>query len=394
WGYGERHAALSTGIRDPLFAKAIVIDTGADKLAIVGLDLGRSPTEAMLTRIRVAIKEKSNVSFILISGSHTHHGPVIELLDEPGKGKGRFDDAVAYATELEAKIIVAINDAAASVQPAKIGWGSKPVAMNRNRHSKLEPKPVDQELAVIRLDDLSGQPIALIVNYAAHPTMIPANDLRFSADWPGQMMNSVEKELATHCMFMQGASGDLSTMSDDHSRGVEAFGKAIAEHAVDVSKSIATQAPNKPSLFAKEESFEYPTRLSFSNPLTALMFSTAFFPELASASMNKELRKNVINPHLTTVLVNQELALVGASGEFFCQHGMRLKQRSKSVKTLFLGYCNGHDMYFPTIEGAAEGGYGADSTVSWVQIGAGEEMMDHALIAIYSLLGKFKSDSK
>lgn len=84
-----------------------------------------------------------------------------------------------------------INAAAADVQDAKIGWGTKPVAMNRNRHTKIEPKPVDTELGVMRLDDLSGKPIAIVVNYAAHPTMLEAADLRFSAEWPGAMMNAV-----------------------------------------------------------------------------------------------------------------------------------------------------------------------------------------------------------
>ena len=109
WGYGARHAALSIGIRDPLYAKAVVIDVGTEKLAIVGLDLGRSPTDAMMVRIREAIKAVSGVGLIMISGSHTHHGPVIELLDEPGKGQGTFDDAVAYSKELEGKIVRAIN---------------------------------------------------------------------------------------------------------------------------------------------------------------------------------------------------------------------------------------------------------------------------------------------
>ena len=46
-------------------------------------------------------------------------------------------------------------------------------------------------------------------------------------------------------------------------------------------------------------------------------------------------------------------------------------------------------MYFPTIEAAAEGGYGADSAVSWVSLGAGEEIMDRALINLYTMLGNF-----
>ncbi len=392
WGYGARHAALSTGVRDPLYAKAVVIDVGTDKLAIVGLDLGRSPREDMMVRIREAITATSGVGFTLISGSHTHHGPVIELLDEPGKGQGVFDDAVAYSKELEVKIIQAINAAAADVRPARIGWGAKSVAMNRNRHSRIEPKPVDTELGVIRLDDTDGKLIAVIVNYAAHPTMLDGADLRFSAEWPGAMMNAVEEQLQTNCIFMQGASGDMSVKTTDETRGIEAFGKAMAAHVQDIAGSIDAEIPAEPALQGMEETFEFTTRMPFASPLTQVLFSTAFFPELAAASMSEDLRENTIHPHLTTILINQELALVGGSGEFFCQHGLRLKERSRAAETFFFGYCNGHHMYFPTIEGAAEGGYGADATVSWVSLGAGEEMMDHALIQVYTMLGKFRSE--
>ena len=48
WGYGARHDALSTGTLDPLYAAAVVIQAGTNKLAIVGLDLGRSPAEKSL----------------------------------------------------------------------------------------------------------------------------------------------------------------------------------------------------------------------------------------------------------------------------------------------------------------------------------------------------------
>jgi hypothetical protein len=61
------------------------------------------------------------------------------------------------------------------------------------------------------------------------------------------------------------------------------------------------------------------------------------------------------------------------------------------VKQLFFfGYCNGYHQYFPTIEAVAEGGYGADNTVSPVAIGAGEQIMDAALMRIYQMLGKIK----
>ncbi len=39
YGYGARGANVSTGVHDPLYAKAIVFDDGTTKLAIASLDL-------------------------------------------------------------------------------------------------------------------------------------------------------------------------------------------------------------------------------------------------------------------------------------------------------------------------------------------------------------------
>ncbi len=388
WGYGARHDAMSQGVRDPLFAKAVVIDVGEEKLALVGLDLGRSPRPAIMTRIRDAVKEGSGVTFVMVSGSHTHHGPVIELQDEEGKGKGKFDDAVAYRAELERNLIAVINEAAGNVEDAQIGWGSAEVLMNRNRQTKIEPKATDPELSVIRFDDLEGKPIALMVNYAAHPTMLPGADLRFSAEWPGQMMYAVEEGLDTNVGFLQGAAGDMSCKPTEETKGIELFGKAIGEEVLKIARDIETRVPETPSIQGMDEDFEFDTRLPVDNANVETLLAMAFFPEFAKAAFD-EMAGDKIRPHLTTILVNKELALVGGSGEFFCNHANRLKERSRDVKTIFIGYCNGHHMYFPTIEAASEGGYGADPTVSWVPVGAGEQIMDKALINIYTMLGKY-----
>ncbi len=388
WGYGDRHALLSTGVRDPLHAKAVVIDVGADKLAIVGLDLGRSPMTEMMARIRATVKEKAGVNYVLMSGSHTHHGPVLELSDEDGKGKGVFDDGVAYIESLEGLLVDAIVEAAGNVQDARMGWGQADVNMNRNRHTKVEPKPTDPELTVFRFDDAGGKPIALVVNYSAHPTMLPGEDLRFSAEYPGQMMAAVEKEFDANCVFMQGAAGDMSPNRTPETDTIETFGKALAGHVMEIAKGIETAVPEKPSIQGKDDLFEGTPRIDFKLPFIQNLFKQAFFPELATRSLD-EFGDGKIRPQLTTVLLNGNLALIGGSGEFFCNHSNRLKERIR-IKTVFFGYCNGHHMYFPTVEGAAEGGYGADATVSWVPLGMGERMMDQAIVHIYTMLGNYK----
>lgn len=434
WGYGARHALLSRGCRDPLWAKCVLIAAGDRKAALVGLDLGRSPGDPHFSRIRAAVKREAGVDFVLISGSHTHHGPVLELRDLPGQGGERYPDAVAYVDELERKLTQVICLAADSLQDARIGWSSRHVDMNRNRHAKIEPKPCDSELAVVRLDDASGKPLAVIVNFAAHPTMLSADDLRWSAEYPGVMMETVQEQLGVPCLFLQGAAGDLSIKSrpEDHlsdddpsldaqrldqtelaviqetlqlsdeeaakrlreriaaDHRMQSVGRRLGAEVVQIARECATHVPAAPGMEGNDERFAFASRVELTNPAVRLMFAVAFFPELAEAVAAEHL-DNLIRPRLTTLLLNGELALIGGSGEFFTAHGLHLKQRLHSAKVLFVGYCNGHDMYFPTIEAAAQGGYGADPQVAWAELGAGEQMMNRALINIFTWQGNIKT---
>src|SRR6266850_2525027 len=124
WGYGARHDVLSAGTLDPLYASALVIQADTNKLAIVGLDLGRSPSERSLQNIRQRIKADSAIEYSFIAGSHTHHGPVLELADEEGKGKGKFDAAIRYYQQMEEGIVAAIAEANFKLSPAKMATGS------------------------------------------------------------------------------------------------------------------------------------------------------------------------------------------------------------------------------------------------------------------------------
>ncbi len=391
WGYGARRDLLSQGTLDPLMAKAIVIEAGSDRVALVGLDMGRAPTTAMMDEIRATIREKAQIEHVLIVGSHTHHGPVLELTDREGFGKGRFDAAIGYLKTLPEMISTTIIDAASKLQPARIGVTSAEVPYNRNRHSKRQPAARDPQLSVIRFDDLEGKPITVLVNFAAHPVMTKGEILKFSADYPGFMMNYVEKELNAPCVFIQGASGDMSVNAINVT-GPQGFGEQLGAECVKLAKATETIAPARPSIKGRVDRFHFTTRIDLNNPAVMALYGAAFFPELIRNFA--EDYKDGMHPELNTVLINREVAIVGGSGEFFSNHAVRLRDRSYVKHTLFFGYCNGYMNYFPTIEAISEGGYGADAPVSPAQVGAGEEMMNKALINIYSMLGKITVDEK
>jgi hypothetical protein len=379
WGYGARREAPSVGVLDPLYARALVLTAGAQRIALVGLDLGRAPTRQSTAAIRARVKEQAGIEHLFLVGSHTHHGPVIELDNWP-KGE------IPYVRTLEDKLAGVIIEAAKNARPARLGVASKEVGLNRNRHSKRPDKQVDPELLVLKVEDAGGKPIAHAVNFAAHPTMHPAQVLKFSADYPGAMAKLVETETGAPCLFLQGAGGDLSANPPPGVKGPDQFGQILGNEVLALSKTIRCQPFAKPRLQARETDFQFGMRIDLKNPLVRGALVLAFFEDLVAA-YEREYRDGV-RPHLTTALLDDRIAFVGVSGEFFCGHALSLKRRARLEHVFFLGYCNDYHQYFPTIEGAAEGGYGADPGVSAAEVGAGERIIDRALLDLYSMRSK------
>src|SRR5207245_2602304 len=144
--YAARKDAPSTGVRDPLHARAVVLAVGARKMALVSLDLGRAPVRENMVRIRTQVQDAAGIDTLFLVASHTHHGPVLELDDWPNKDK-------PYVRTLEAKLVQVIVEADKKVQPARLGVSSHDVPFNRNRHSKRADRPLDTQMLIARLDD-------------------------------------------------------------------------------------------------------------------------------------------------------------------------------------------------------------------------------------------------
>jgi hypothetical protein len=378
WGYAARKDAPSVGVLGRLQARALVLAAGGDRIALVSLDLGRAPPRASTAAIRARVKEATGIEHIFLVASHTHHGPVLELDKWP-------TEKTSYVRQLERKLADLIIEANKALKPARLGVASKEVALNRNRHSKRADAPVDRELLVLRVEDAAGRLIAHAVNFAAHPTMLPAATHQFSPDYPGPLCALVEKETGAPCLFLQGAAGDLSTKPPAGGAGPEKFGQSLGREVLTLARALRCEPAEKAVLKVREDDFAFRSRLDINNPVVATLLSRAFFPELI-AFYQREYREGV-RPHLTTALLDGRIGFVGVSGEFFCGHSLALKRRARLPHLFFLGYCNDYQQYFPTIEAASEGGYGTQPTVSPAELGAGERVMDRALLRLYQMRG-------
>ena len=58
--------------------------------------------------------------------------------------------------------------------------------MNRNRRKDPD---IDKELIITRIDLTNGKPLAVLVNWTAHPTFIDGTDMMVSAEWPGYLQS-------------------------------------------------------------------------------------------------------------------------------------------------------------------------------------------------------------
>src|SRR5712692_6107200 len=125
-GYGARQAKPSSGIHDPTEARALILDNGVEKIALVSVDhLGFD--HGMVERIRTRASEATHIlpDHIFVMSSHTHSGgggfmEMLPLLANVLAGK--FDAKIrAIYEERTAQAIIEANK---SMKPARIAFGA------------------------------------------------------------------------------------------------------------------------------------------------------------------------------------------------------------------------------------------------------------------------------
>jgi hypothetical protein len=398
WGYEDRRQP-ATGTLDPLYARVLVLESAPHRLALVTLDLGRSFGPGSLARLREAAKRTSGIDCLLVAASHTHSAPVVR--DEYREAPPAWEQAA-----LE-KIEHAIVEAAGGLQPARIGVGNGTAYIGHNRlrvnadgsvswfernPTQVPTAPVDPTVTVLRIDRADGTPIAVLTNYACHPVVFGADNLQYSADYPGVMNRVVEKELGEHAQsfFLQGAPGDINPYHAVTPLEQDAIGKRdwtgehLGQEAARVAKEIHTRPADASSIDFRESTLTVHLRWDIDKFRAALLkFLGPDGMEIYGARIVPEIQLPV-----TTVLIDKEIALATMPGEPFVDFQMNWRDRCPVPHALLLGYTNGYNGYFPTIPAASRGGYGAASASTWVEPGTGERIVDRAVASVYEMLGR------
>jgi len=415
---GYFYERLSTGVADPLRAKALVLRQGGERIALVFCDLIGVPATVSGPARRLA-SEKTGIpaANILVAATHTHTGPLYDGVlrqrfhDEAVSRHGRDpQEAVDYPAELISKIVQAVVQADAAARPARLAAGAAEqpgLAFNRRFHMKdgsvrfnpgpLNPDivrpagPVDTEVSIVLVRGADGgPPAAALVNFALH--LDTTGGTLYSADYPYHMEQALRESLGRDLvlLFATGTCGDINhiDVTKKQRPKPDAIGRTLAETAAAAAPGLKPVAP--PALAARSRTVRVPLQRCTPEQLVKacsdiFKVGTRQLPFLEEVEACKilALDAETIPLEVQVFRLGRDVAVVGLPGEVFVELGLAIKQASPFAVTLVVELSSENPAYVPTRKAFAEGSY--ETVNSIIAPGGGEKLVEAAVRLLKSL---------
>lgn len=370
-GYGARLNMPPRGVHDPIYARVLALEVGSQQVVIVALDHLLVPSS--LTR-NVLEATGLKPEQLLMGASHTHCAPDAMGLNErmrfPLPGVGTFlPEFLQFTTE---RVAQAVQAARRNLQTAALRLNAVELPnLNRNRRGR---RLVDRTMSIARVDDARGKPIAALMVYAAHPTIYSHTMMEVSAEFPGVLQNTVERELGggAVALYLNGALGDVSPVADEgkdeHDR-VQRYGSQLSQHAL---RLIREAKPAKPKLRTCQVS----ARLPEPQPHPEFQQSAGREYKVPEALL-KQLASQIVPSNAPIhALALGELLLVGFPGEPISSLGLQACEVGREAGFRYVapvGLANDWIGYILTRHEYLKGGY--EATVSFNGPDAGDTVM-------------------
>jgi len=240
-----------------LFARALVLEKGKTRIAIVSVDNLGWPA-ALGDQSRALIKGIAPEN-ILIGATHTHSAP--DAYGFPDE-KGQIAADMKYLNWCVQQIADAVNEAVKKLQPAELKVAVAE-AKGKIAYNYYAPQLYDPRCGVLQALDKKGKPIATLVNYAIHPEIIGSKRGILSPDLCGPLYETIEKNGGGIAIFMNGAQGGMVTADNRLPEGKEAndwnecirIGSLLAHEALRMVSAAPVQKDPKLSCLSRKISF-------------------------------------------------------------------------------------------------------------------------------------------
>lgn len=394
-------------VHDPLKAVAMVVKSGDEAVALVGIDtlfIGEEPT----AKARAAIEKETKIppAHVLIGASHTHGGgPIASCFG--------CDEDPAYVNLVADRVAEAVARAYRSLHQAEIGveFGHEPsISFNRrflmrdgkqlthpgkgNKEMVKPAGPIDPDVGVLAARAPGGELLGLFVNFACHLTVVGGSG--FTADYVYYLRETLRRYYKRPNLpvgFLLGAAGDV-TQVDNQRPGSEfgpawgeMFGLALgAETAQAVARMVWSEVGTVKGV---RTTVPIPIRDEHNMPpetpatgLGAGSVADQVYARERGLVAKERAAMPVIDCEVQAIRIG-DLAIATNGAEFFCQLGLDIKVASPFPKSWVVSLANQWIGYVGTACAYYAGGYEPRTARSaklapW----AGQALVEGALAAL------------
>jgi hypothetical protein len=407
---------LSTGVKDPLHAKAVVFQQGDTSAAFVFCDLVGVPRDiAGAARAQASAATGIPADHIAVCATHSHTAPLyfgalsdffsqrsIEKL-----GKDPYDPS-PFRADLVQQIVSAVVNAKKSLQPVELKAGyaiEDRLAFNRRFHMKdgsvrfnpglqdpniIRPAgPVDPQVGIILIHELDeDKPSAALLNFAMHLDTVGGTE--YSADYPKFVEDTLRQSLGPDVtlLFATGTCGDINhrDVTTLETRKTPEIGQMLGETVVQAIEQGRLSSGDEPSLAVRSTTVSAPLQ-SYSEGEIAQarenleLVGTRELPFLGQVEAYKivDLQRQpgkFVPLEVQAFRLNKDTAIVTLPAEIFVEIGLAIKAGSPFKNTLVIELANDSIGYIPTQKAFIEGSY--ETVNSRVVHGSGEKLVEAA----------------
>ncbi|MGC3992852.1 MAG: neutral/alkaline non-lysosomal ceramidase N-terminal domain-containing protein [Propionicimonas sp.] len=335
-GYrAESRLAPAAEVHDHIFGNALLFEQDGERAFLLSLDLVEVEL-SMAEEVKTLLAGQFGIDrdLVLIAATHDHSS----IAEYHRAWWTRCFDP-AYYDQLIGWIVDSYVTCLAELQDVTARYGRETVLGyygNRNHPGE----PADNEVIVVEFVDADSTPVAGIVNWAVHSTVLPADNDQLTGDLAGAVAAKLAEPFGFHPLVLNGAGGDSSNR---HQRQGQDFAELER-----VSSGLAERIAS--------------IRLDRSVELGPIRCQTLFH-----TVHNDDFHLDALG----WVVDLGELRLFVFPGELGSAFGPQLKQTHPEL-ALVAGYTNGYYAYWMP---ASEYGLSFETTTSRVPKGEPERLV-------------------
>jgi hypothetical protein len=374
YGYASRKTE-SEGIAGRLQASALALggNDGEGPAVLLAVDCGAVPSDLAAEVLRrVQAKVPLKPERFMLCNSHNHSGP--NLKGMKSLTGDELEHLTRYAAELTERLEQVVLRALESRTSAQLAVTRGSVGFAANRRVLKDGKwtgfgavpdaPVDHSLPLLRVMDMQGKLLAVVVNYACHNTTLRGNFMQIHGDWAGCAQEYIEAEHpGAVALVTIGCGADADPCPHGTVELCQQHGRAMAD---EVTRLLGQPLrPVSGPLTARTATLE----IAYDPPPPLDELRQTAKNSYAAQRLLKMLEDGEPAPTaarypLTTWTVGDDLAMVFLSHEVVVDYALRLKHELDAGRLWINAYSNDVSSYIVSKRVLNEGGYEVNNSLS------------------------------